>query len=78
MNSRPVGAPTAGNFRLEEEAVPFVLHDLPAGIAASKPYLLGMAAALGAAFEMMDVEGEAVLGDVDVAARSAEIRVAWK
>lgn len=54
------------------------LRDLPACIAASKPYLLGMAAALGAAFEMMDVEGEAVLGDVDAPARRADIHVAWK
>lgn len=55
-----------------------LLRDLPPCIAASRPYLLGMAAALGAAFEMMDVDGEAVLGDVDAAACSAEIRVAWK
>jgi hypothetical protein len=55
-----------------------VFRDLPPCIAASKPYLLGMAAALGASFEMMDVEGEATLGAVDAAACSAEICVAWK
>jgi hypothetical protein len=55
-----------------------VLRDLPPCIAASRPYLLGMAAALGASFEMMDLEGEAQLGTVDVAAGSAEICVSWK
>ena len=55
-----------------------VLRDLPPCIAASRPYLLGMAAALGASFEMMDLEGEAQLGAVDVAAGSAEICVSWK
>jgi hypothetical protein len=55
-----------------------VLRDLPACIVDSQPYLLGMAAALGAAFEMMGVEGEASLGEVHVAARSAAILVSWK
>lgn len=55
-----------------------VLRDLPSCIAASQPYLLGMAAALDAAFEVMGVEGEASLGEVDAAARSAAIFVSWK
>jgi hypothetical protein len=37
-----------------------------------------MAAALDAVFVLLDVEGEARLGAVDVVARSADIRLAWK
>jgi hypothetical protein len=54
------------------------LRDLPACVVESRNYLLGMAAALDAVFVLLDVEGDARLGAVDVAARSADIRLAWK
>ncbi|RIL06613.1 MAG: hypothetical protein DCC71_06015 [Proteobacteria bacterium] len=61
--------PSSGHLRLT---------GLPACIAASRPYLLGMAASLGAAFEAMGVDGEASVAAADPAAGTASIRVSWK
>jgi hypothetical protein len=54
------------------------LRDLPECLVASRNYLIGMAAALGAAFELLGVEGDAQLGRVDAAARRADIQLSWK
>ena len=54
------------------------LTGLPACIAGSRPYLLGMAASLGAAFEAMGVDGDAQVAAADAAAGTASIRVSWK
>jgi hypothetical protein len=61
--------PTSGRLELRE---------LPACMAASDNYLLGMAAAVGATFELLGVEGDAQLGRVDVEARRADIQLSWK
>jgi hypothetical protein len=61
--------PTSG--RLE-------MRDLPACIAGSRPYLVGMAAAIDASFETMGVHGEVRVERSDAAARSATLRVDWK
>ena len=64
-----VEGPAAGRFELRE---------LPACVSASRPYLIGIAAAMSAGLEMIGVEGDVQLERVDVAARSVTLRVAWK
>ena len=54
------------------------LRDLPSCAVASRPYLIGIAAAMNAGLEMIGVEGDVQLESVDVAARSVTLRVAWK
>jgi hypothetical protein len=60
------------------EAGRFELRDLPACIAASRPYLVGIAAAMNAGLETIGVDGDVQLDRVDVTARCATLRVAWK
>lgn len=56
----------------------FELRELPACVAASRPYLIGIAAALSAGLEMIGVEGDVEVEGVDVAARNVTLRVSWK
>jgi hypothetical protein len=53
------------------------LADLPACVAASRPYLSGMEAALDAGFALMDVEGNVRLAEMDPAGR-AGFELSWK
>jgi hypothetical protein len=54
------------------------LRELPACLVGSRNYLIGMAAALGAVFDLLGVEGDAQLGRVDVESRRADIQLSWK
>ncbi len=56
----------------------FELRELPACVAASRPYLIGIAAAMNAGLEMIGVEGDVEIERVDVAGRSVTLRVSWK
>ena len=53
------------------------LDDLPPVVAGSRPYLSGMEAAIGAAFEMMGVEGELHLATSDPRGRVV-FQLTWK
>jgi hypothetical protein len=61
-----------------EGAARLELEHLPPAIAASRRYLVGMAASVEAGFALADVDGEAVLVEHDPAAGRAAVRLAWK
>ena len=63
------GGPGAGRL---------VYHALPAAIVASRPYLVGVEAALGACFDLMGVDGEVRLGEVDPAQGRVVYELGWK
>ena len=55
-----------------------VYEGLPPAVVASRPYLIGVEAALGACFELMGVEGEVQLGEVDGTRGRVVYRLGWK
>jgi len=55
-----------------------VYQGLPARVVASRPYLIGVEAALGATFELMGVAGEVRLADVDPRLGRAVYELSWK
>jgi hypothetical protein len=55
-----------------------VYEGLPAQVVASRPYLVGVEAALSATFELLGVEGEVRLSDVDPRLGRAMYELSWK
>jgi len=51
---------------------------LPPAIIASRSYLIGIEAALGATFELMGVDGEVRLGEIDAARGRVAFDLSWK
>jgi len=63
------GGPGAGRL---------VYEGLPATVVASRPYLIGVEAALGACFGLMEVDGVVRIGEVDAAQRRVVYQLGWK
>lgn len=71
----------AGSMRFESDgpnAGRLEFEGLPPCIARSHAYLIGMEAAFGAAFELMEVAGEARLGAIDAAQGRVTYHIDWK
>lgn len=71
----------AGGIEFEslgDDAGRFQLHDLPPLLTAHPEYLDGIAAAISAVFDVLDVPGAAELGAVDADAGRAIIHAAWE
>lgn len=64
--------------RTGETAGRLALAELPACVAASRPYLSGMEAAFDASFALMDAEGSVRLAALDPAAGTAAFELVWK
>jgi len=71
----------AGEMRFEGAAggtARLELARLPDCVATSRPYMVGLAAAIEASFDLMEVAGEVHLAEHDPAAGRACIALAWK
>jgi hypothetical protein len=71
----------SGEMRFESDgpgAAWLELANLPPAIAASRDYLDGMASALAAGFDLMDIKGEVTVERVDPAGLRAAYRLVWE